>query len=210
MNYKIINSGSDGNAIVIENFILIDCGVSFKRLQDVYSKLQLVLLTHIHSDHFNKRTIKKLANERPTLRFVCCKWLYESLLECEVDKSNIDVIEISRLYQYSDTLCLSAIKLYHDVENCGYRVFLGDKRLIYATDTNTLSGISAKDYDLYLIEGNYENEEELHSRAENEIYENRVKNTHLSKEQASEWLLKNIGEHSKYVYMHEHKNRKKE
>ena len=75
MNYKIINTGSDGNATVLEGIILIDCGVSFKKLNECYKQLKIVLLTHIHQDHFNKKTISKLAIERPTLRFVCCKWL---------------------------------------------------------------------------------------------------------------------------------------
>ena len=57
MNYKIISTGSQGNAIVLNEIILIDCGVPFKELKDVYKDLRIVLLTHIHGDHFNKTTI---------------------------------------------------------------------------------------------------------------------------------------------------------
>ena len=39
------------------------------------------------------------------------------------------------------------IKLYHDVPNCGYRIFINDKKIIYMTDTKTLEGITAKNYD---------------------------------------------------------------
>ena len=49
MEYEIISTGSQGNAVVVNNNILIDVGVSFKALTNVYRKLQLVLLTHIHS-----------------------------------------------------------------------------------------------------------------------------------------------------------------
>ena len=93
MNYKIIESGSSGNATIVENAILIDCGVSFKKLQPYYDSLQLILLTHVHSDHFNKATIKKLASVRPTLRFGCCEWLVQPLIDCGVDKRNIDVYD---------------------------------------------------------------------------------------------------------------------
>ena len=79
-----------------------------------------------------------------------------------------------------------------------------------ATDTSQIEHIVAKNYDYYFIEGNYENEEELHQRAIDNYYENRVKNTHLSKVQATEWLMKNMGENSKYIFMHEHKERNKE
>lgn len=64
MEYNIISTGSKGNAVVINDVILIDCGVSFRALKDVYKNIKIVLLTHIHSDHFNRRTIKALANNR--------------------------------------------------------------------------------------------------------------------------------------------------
>ncbi len=206
MNFKIINSGSDGNGLIIEDTILIDCGISFKILNNYYKKLGIVLLTHIHGDHFNKKTISKLAKERPTLRFGCCEWLVKSLVDCGVNKKNIDIFKIGKIYSYSSFKVIP-IKLYHDVEQCGYKLKIGINKLIYATDTNTLEHISAKNYDYYFIEGNYEDDEELHNRAVNEFYESRVKNTHLSKVKATKWLMKNMGENSKYIFMHEHKER---
>ena len=50
IRYSIIATGSKGNAVKIDD-ILIDCGVSFKKLKDVYKYIRLVLLTHEHSDH---------------------------------------------------------------------------------------------------------------------------------------------------------------
>ncbi len=206
MNFNILNSGSDGNGVIIEDIILIDCGVSFKKLEDYYKRLKIVLLTHIHGDHFNKKTISKLAIERPTLRFGCCEWLVKDLIECGVNKKNIDVYETGKTYSYK-TFKVIPIKLYHDVPQCGYKLRLGVNKLIYATDTNKIEHIEAKNYDYYFIEGNYEDEEELHSRAVNDFYEDRVKKTHLSKVQATEWLMKNMGKNSKYIFMHEHKER---
>lgn len=49
MNYEVLATGSSGNAVIINKNILIDCGVSYKTLKDVYLKAQIVLLTHIHS-----------------------------------------------------------------------------------------------------------------------------------------------------------------
>ena len=208
MNFNILNSGSDGNGVIIEDIILIDFGVSFKKLEDYYKRLKIVLLTHIHGDHFNKKTISKLAIERPTLRFGCCEWLVKDLIECGVNKKNIDVYETGKTYSYK-TFKVIPIKLYHDVPQCGYKLRLGVNKLIYATDTNKIEHIEAKNYDYYFIEGNYEDEEELHSRAVNDFYEDRVKKTHLSKVQATEWLMKNMGKNSKYIFMHEHKERGK-
>lgn len=209
MNYNIIATGSDGNAVVVNNYMLIDCGVSFKALADVKKQLKIVLLTHIHSDHFNPATIRRLAAERPTLRFACCDWLLPALIDCGVQKKNIDLLKVGKIYNYG-AFKLSPIKLYHDVDNCGWRIFIGSEKAIYITDTTTVQGITAKDYDLYLIEANY-SEPEIQERIKAKeilgqyIYERRVLRTHLSKEECDQWLLENIGENSEYVYIHQHK-----
>lgn len=213
MTYKIIQTGSSGNATVVNNQILIDCGVSFRKLAPYYKDLKLVLLTHIHGDHFSKTTIKKLAKERPALRFASCNWLVSDLVNCGVDKRNIDVLEIGKLYDYK-AFKVSPVLLYHDVDNCGYRVFKDDKKLIYATDTNTLESITAKDYDVYLIEGNHY-EDEINAiieyKQENGIYSYEIesKENHLSVEKATEWLIENMGENSTYELMHQSTNRLK-
>ena len=49
MEYEIINSCSDGNAAVINKKVLIDCGVTYKKIQPYINNLKIVLLTHIHS-----------------------------------------------------------------------------------------------------------------------------------------------------------------
>ena len=217
MQVSIISSGSHGNAVVVNKNILIDCGVSFKALKDVYRDIQIVLLTHIHSDHFNKTTLHKLSQERPTLRFACCDWLVPELLKheksngCKIPQQNIDVLEIGKIYDYN-TFKVSPIKLYHDVPNCGYRVFVNGEKAIYCTDTRTLEGITAKNYDLYLIESNYE-EDEIRERISKKqmqgqyAYEIAVTGRHLSKEQADAFLLENMGANSSYIYLHEHRER---
>lgn len=209
MNYNIISSGSQGNAVVLNDNILVDCGISYRALSDVKKQINVVLLTHCHQDHFNKSTIRQLAKDRPILRFACCEWLVEELKECGVQ--NIDVMQIGKIYDYG-AFKVSPVRLHHDVEQCGWRVFIGDEKAIYMTDTVTLDGISAIDYDLYLVEANYvesEIQEKIRAKQENGqfIYEHRVLKTHLSKEKCDEWLLDNMGEHSEYVYLHQHQER---
>lgn len=213
MEYEVIATGSTGNACVVGKSILIDIGVSFKALKNVYKDLKLVLLTHIHSqsDHINKTTIKRLANERPTLRFGCCEWLVPILVDCNVSERNIDVFEIGKVYDYG-VFKVSPIKLYHNVPNCGYRLFFGTEKAIYATDTEHLEGITAKGYDLYMIEANYD-DEELQERIDAKMesgeycYELNVASRHLSQEQASNFLLENMEKNSEYVFLHGHIDR---
>ena len=214
MTFNVIATGSTGNAVVINDSILIDCGVPYKALEPVKKDLKLVLLTHVHSDHFKPRTVRALHKARPTLRWGCCEWMVGSLLEAGVDRRVIDV------FGTGDTLCywrLCAVTpqlLVHDVPNCGWRITMfdgeKDQNLFYATDTATLDGVEALSYDLYLIEANH-TRDDLEARAKAKLeageyaYEYRASANHLSQEQALDWLYQQMGPHSKYVFLHQHK-----
>ncbi|MBR5090863.1 MAG: MBL fold metallo-hydrolase [Ruminiclostridium sp.] len=208
--YTIISTGSKGNAVVINDIVLIDCGVPFKALTPYYKNLKLVLLTHIHSDHFNKTAIKLLAEERPTLRFACGKWLVNALIECKVPKKNIDVLTSGTIYNYGACNVIQ-FPLSHDVPNCGWKVHFPIGKVIYATDTNNMNGVSALNYDLYLIEANYIDEEiEAKIRekkaAGEYAYEIRAQRYHQSKARCDDFIYRNIGRNGKYEYMHCHKD----
>ena len=49
MTFNVIATGSTGNAVVINDSILIDCGVPYKALEPVKKDLKLVLLTHVQA-----------------------------------------------------------------------------------------------------------------------------------------------------------------
>ena len=207
--YEIISTGSHGNAVLLNDYILVDCGVSYKALQPYIKALRLVLLTHAHGDHFNRATIRRLAYERPALRFGGGAWLAQALIESGVGKDRIDILSTGRSYRYGDDKVIP-VPLQHNVPNQGYKIHFGSgKKAIYATDTSTLAGITAKDYDLYMIEANYEDEEivkRIHDKVKGGEYAyeiNAVQN-HLSKEKCDEWIYKNIGSNGVYIYMHQH------
>ncbi len=208
MKYSVIASGSKGNAVVIEDVILIDCGVSYKSIRPYVPSLKLVLLTHEHGDHFRESTIRRLANERPTLRFGCGAWLVKWLLACGVSRYVIDVYDMDTYYQYS-RFGIEAFCLYHNAPNCGYKIFMAGRKALYATDTCKIE-TEANDYDLYMIEANYD-DDELKERinrkeAEGATYINElvVPENHLSRAAATEWLMKNMGPDSEYIFMHVH------
>ena len=214
MTYNIISTGSKGNAVVINDHILIDCGVPFKALEPVKKDLRLVLLTHIHSDHFNPRTVRALHKERPTLRWGCCEWMVGPLLEAGVDKRRIDVLTPGYCFIYKGLCTVMPKTLTHDVSNCGYHIWSGNDSLFYATDTATLDGVEARGYDVYLIEANH-TRAELETRAKAKLeagqyaYEYRAAANHLSQEQALDWLYQQMGPNSQYVFLHQHQERSK-
>ena len=202
--HSIIASGSTENSVVYHNSIMVDCGIPFNQLRKVINNLQLVLLTHKHSDHLNLSTIKKLAFERPSLRFGCCEWMVEHLEGIK----NVDVYEIGKLYDYSQ-FQISPVKLYHDVNNCGYRIFKDGIKIFHATDTCTLDGISAKEYDLYALEHNYDEETVWDNIKAIEdsggfAHQRGAINSHLSEQQAKEFFFRNMKESSKLIRLHEH------
>lgn len=209
VRYNIIASGSQGNAVILNDAVLIDCGVPYKQLAPYVPKLKLVLLTHIHSDHFCKRTLRRLAAERPTLRFGCCRWLASPLVAAGVPERQIDLLKPRVMYGYG--LCnVIPFELTHNVPNCGYKVHFGNGKVIYATDTNNLDGIQAIGYDLYLIEANY-NDEDIRRRIKEKrmagqfAYEEQAFRNHLSEAKCTEFLLRNMRGNGIAIPMHVHK-----
>jgi len=212
MNYKIISSCSSGNAILLDNGILLDCGVPFKIIQRHLRKIKAVFISHEHHDHLNISTLKKIHELRPTVRFIVGFWLKQCLLSKGIDASKIDVIEHGKVYNYKSFKVLPFI-LIHDVKNYGIKIIdmQSKQKIIYAVDTNRIDHISAKDFNLYLIEGNYDEdklEENIKIDTEKGLfsYGLRVKNTHLSVQKASEWLMNNMGANSYYEFIHQSAN----
>ena len=211
MNYNILSTGSKGNAVIINGEILIDCGVPFKLLKPYIKPLKLVLLTHIHGDHFKPSAVRALHKERPALRWGCCEWMVQPLVNAGVDKRKIDLLSPDIQFVYSNFI-VEPVSLFHNVPNCGYKITDSEeKRLFYATDTGTLDGINAKGYDLYLVEANHTNAE-LEARMAAKLaagefsYELAAAQNHLSREQAENWLYQNAGPNSRYVFLHQHQS----
>ena len=127
-----------------------------------------------------------------------------------VPDNRIDIYSMGQVYTYGSGFSVEAFPLLHDVENCGYKLELNGEKVFYATDTGSLDGISAKGFNLYLIEANYRTEE-LHARQQEKLnagefsYENRAEAGHLSREQADAFLMENAVSSSQFAYLHEHK-----
>ena len=200
---KVISSGSEGNAVIYDKSIMVDCGVTLKALQEVKRSLKIVLLTHKHGDHLKLRTLQRLQAERPTLRVACGDFLLEEL-PCI---KNIDVLQVGKIYDYG-AFKVSPVKLYHDVPNFGWRIFLPNgQKIFHATDTAHLEGITAKGYDLYAIEHNYCEEyiqqaiEEAQAKGEYTHAYGNI-NTHLSIQQARAFIEANRKESSEVLELH--------
>ena len=122
-------------------------------------------------------------------------------------KQDTDSSELSLKGRFS----ISPFKLYHDVQNCGYRIFKDEVKIFHATDTAHLQGISAKEYDLYAIEHNY-NEDTVYDIIREQESQGKFAhqrgsiNSHLSEQQARDFIFKNKKESSQILRLHETKS----
>lgn len=207
MLYNVIATGSSGNAVIYFDSILVDCGVPYALLKPYVKQIGLVLLTHSHKDHINHATLSRLANERPTLRIGCGEHMRDSVSMFK----NVDIYKAGQMYDYG-FISICPVALYHDVPNFGYRLFCGGKSIFHATDTAHLNGIVAKNYDLYAIEHNYNEDTIYDVIAEKEArgefaHEKGSINTHLSEQQARDFIFNNKGENSQVIRLHESKTK---
>lgn len=212
MNYEIIGSSSKGNCIIVEDVLMLDCGVTYSKIKPYLNKVKLIFISHVHQDHLLPNTIKKIAYNYPTIKFVTgSEDVVKKLAECNISKKNIYVLKNGIKYDLG-LVKVRLIDLFHDVENYGLKWEINSKKGIYATDTSKIDHIVAQDYDLYLIESNY-NEELLNQHIqecidngdnENKLYYlNRVSRVHLSDTQCNDFLIENMGSNSEYIKLHQ-------
>lgn len=211
MKYEVIGSSSKGNCIVVEDMLMLDCGVSYVKIKPYLKKVKLIFISHIHKDHLLPSTIQKIAYNKPTMKFVTgSKQVVRKLDEIGVNRNNIIY-----LYNYS-WFDLGIIKLKlepmrHDIENYGLHFKKSGKKGLYVVDTANIDNVNAKHYDLYLIENNYQTELlEKHIKecidnndTEKLYYLNRVSKTHLSAEQCNTFLIENMSNESEFAYIHQ-------
>ena len=211
MKYNIIGSSSKGNAIIVEDKILLDCGVSYTKLKSYLKDIKLIFISHVHKDHLLPTTIKHIAYNYPTIKYICgSNYVVNELVKCGVNKKNIYVLNTSKWYDLG--LIKAKLELLeHDTPNYALLFEYKSKKCLYVVDTASVDNIEAKNYNLYLIESNYNEEllekhiQECINNNDNEdklYYLNRVKSTHLSYNKCTDFLLENMGENSEFVRIH--------
>ena len=208
MNYNIIATGSSGNAVLLDGFILIDIGISYRKLEPYVNQIAVVMLTHRHGDHLNKGTLRQLLDNRPTIRVACPLHLLEDVMDLNI--KNLDPIVSGKMYDYK-AFEIEAVDLFHNVPNVGYKLKIGKERALYATDTNRLDHIDAKGYDYYFLEANWDEDkiEEIIAYKELEgefAHERQSMENHMSLQKTMDYICSNAGNNSQYVLLHQSKS----
>lgn len=132
----------------------------------------------------------------------------QMLYDLKIEPRNIIILNDDVWYEFNAFRCkLNLIP--HDVPNVAIHLQIDNEKLLYATDTSSLENINAKNYNYYLIEGNYK-EKELEERKERKIkngeyvIEDRVANSHLSYEECINFFMNNASDTSVLEVMHQH------
>lgn len=210
IKYNILSTGSTGNCIIVNDYLMLDCGLNYTKIKQYLDNIKIIFCCHIHQDHLKKTTIKRIAYEKPNIKFLVGNFLVNELVKLGVNKKNIITFDIGKWYGIG-AFKVKMDYLFHDVpNNCLHIEFKNGEKLFYATDTSSIEHIEAKNYDLYLIEANYDTDEELRKKIKQDkeegkfSYLERVLSSHLSQLQAINWLDKNKGVDSKYCFIHQH------
>lgn len=146
IDFRVVKSSSSGNAFSVNNRILIDVGVQFRYID---FKPEVVILTHTHSDHFCQTTLRKLIVEYDPIIFAPVHFT----TTIGLNSRKIVKVEYPNVYKWNDYKFMPVIA-HHDVPNYGYRVAKTQKHL-HITDTSSVEGIEAKNYDSASVECNY-------------------------------------------------------
>lgn len=148
LDYEVIQSGSSGNAVRIEN-ILIDCGVPQKKLGKAIYDVDILLLTHAHSDHIRPATLNRIRKSFPNITIV---GNYEIAYSNKVDiiSSHFNSFDLKGW-------TITPFPCVHDVTTQGFVLEKDDLSIIYATDTATMENAPKfRKYDYFFIESNHD------------------------------------------------------
>lgn len=205
MKIVVLASGSKGNSTYIEygnTKILIDLGVSSNYVENELKKINvdpkdinLILITHTHSDH--TLGLKSFVKKYETTLLISPNM--EEQLKKVIKKPNI--IHFRKEMDLGD-FSIKIIKNSHDVESYG---FIVDERIVYITDTGYINSkhfnlISNKE--VYIIESNHDVEMLMNGKYPHYLKQRILSDKgHLSNEACSYYLSKIIGENTKYIVL---------
>lgn len=147
LDYRIIGSGSSGNAVRIGD-MLFDCGVSYKKLEMELYSIRYLLITHTHTDHINMNTFNHIVKKFPRITIIG-NW--DVARKVKVDEIVGDMTTL----KMNDRVIQSFANV-HDVPCHGFAISMNGLNIIYATDTNTLENAPKWKYDMLFIESNHD------------------------------------------------------
>jgi len=158
LDYKILSSGSIGNAVRIRN-IMIDCGIAFNRMKDELYKCQYLLITHDHKDHVKPEVLNHIVTEFPNIK------IYSTYKVARLNDAAIAInTDYLPIFLERAGCNMWAVPVPHSTLCFGYVLRFKDLDVLYATDlkrTKELEEFTDQNgirYDYTFLEANYDPE----------------------------------------------------
>jgi phosphoribosyl 1,2-cyclic phosphodiesterase len=166
MKIRTFSSGSKGNAALVwqgGTYILVDAGISLKRLQKSLAELEIspeqlsaVVLTHEHTDHING--LPMLMKHFPGLKIISSGGTIRALID-RCGNAEFSVLTTGESLAVGE-IELTSFETPHDTaESVGYTFFDGTSKLAFATDLGHISPSVRKAVigaDTVLLESNHD------------------------------------------------------
>lgn len=128
--------------------VMVDCGLPYSRIKEYLYDVDVLLITHRHTDHIKATTYKRIRKEFPSIKVVAN---YEVAYLFDVDI----IINAGNPVSVGGHL-FTAFEGEHDVLCYGYVWDDKDKILIYATDMHDYSTAPELAYDMFFLECNHD------------------------------------------------------
>ena len=199
MDYKIIGTGSRGNCVIIHNDVMIDAGLPMSKIRTELYDVKYLLITHIHQDHLQLSTMKKIVQEFPTITIIGNYEVHQTF--------NVNIIANEGFDIVTDDYTFTPFKCQHDVLCHGFCWTNSEgQEIIYATDTATLEHAPKKKYDYFFLESNHDESklEAVRGKVTNGYDPYLSGKRHLSTQQAKAFFYTNRKSlDSKFIELHQ-------
>lgn len=211
----IIASGSSGNSVYLEPLhLLIDLGIAFKHYpKGFFNKVDYIALTHEHGDHLNVTCLIKVLEEYPHIKFLLTKDLAKCLISTDFERMNAKrdrllkviredsgrfqtLVPLSVETRSGLTYTIDPIYVTHgDINNVGFDIQCPQMslKMLYATDLDNVNLLPKKDFNLIMLESNFD-EEMLLSVLRDDPHDVRANNNlrHISEQEAFRYVQRNL------------------
>ena len=147
LDFKIIATGSSGNAVRIEN-MMFDCGIPFKDMKDELYKVDSLFITHSHSDHVKPATLKAIQKDFPRITvYANANVAYQF---------DVDVVVGTAKIKLNKNRVIIPFDGVHDVPVTGYIIQMKRMNILYMTDTARVEIPEDIPLDYVFLESNYD------------------------------------------------------
>jgi len=208
----VLGSSSKGNCIYVDTGdvrFLLDSGLSLKQTKEklwnldvALSSINYIFVTHEHGDHI--KSVKQLT-EQYGIKVVSSRGTLRAI---GIDSSSNTIQIKSGETLTFENLTIKAKDVNHDTSEpiCfAFKNSMGEK-LLYLTDCGMAKYLKFENFDIYIVEANYDQLILEDNYLTEKIHSSRYKRAlsgigHLSIDESIEFLKRNMGDKTKHIVL---------